>query len=131
GDAAHFLFDAGQVVRSETAGDIHVVIEAVLDGGTDAQAGAGEEPLDGGGHDVGGAVAHRVELRMFGHWPGLLIAGAQKNLSSWDERSLRGSTQVPQQQRAGALDSANNRAAREPATSYFAGSARRGFWSVP
>jgi hypothetical protein len=38
----------------------------VLDGGTDAEAGVGEELLDGLGHEVGARVAHAGQLVVAG-----------------------------------------------------------------
>ena len=57
GDAAHFRFDGGQVVRGEGPLESEVVIEAVFDGRADGHLGGGKEFFDRLGHDVGGGVA--------------------------------------------------------------------------
>jgi hypothetical protein len=56
--SSHHLLDLAQVVVGEAAaGLVEVVIEAVVDRGTDGDLGAGEEALHRVGHDVRGRVA--------------------------------------------------------------------------
>ena len=57
----HPRFDLLQILGRQRAGQLEVVVEAVLDGRADAQLRAGEQVHDGLGHDVRGRVAHRVE----------------------------------------------------------------------
>ena len=57
-DGAHLGLDPLQVVVAEVgaAGQLEVVVEAVLDDRADGVLGARPEPADGLGHDVGGGV---------------------------------------------------------------------------
>ena len=59
---AHPRFDRGEVVRRQVLRQLEVVVEAVRDGRPDAELRAREQVEDRLGHDVGGRVAHRVEL---------------------------------------------------------------------
>ena len=52
---------AARSVGRERPRQLEVVVEAVLDGGPDAEAGAREQVQDRLGHDVRRAVAHRVD----------------------------------------------------------------------
>ena len=59
---AHLRLDLLEVRGRQRAGQVEVVVEAVLDGRTDAELGVGEELEDGRGHHVRRAVAHRGEV---------------------------------------------------------------------
>ena len=58
----HFLFDFGEVVFADgnSRGGHHVVVEAVFDGGSDAELGARPEFLHGFGHEVGRSMPEGV-----------------------------------------------------------------------
>ena len=56
GDAAHLLLDLAQLLLGERLGQVEVVVEAVLDRGTEPELDARVELLDGRGHQV----RHRV-----------------------------------------------------------------------
>jgi hypothetical protein len=58
---AHAGLDPFEVLRRERAGHLEVVVEAVLDRGAEADAGAGKELADRGGEDVGGRMAQDRE----------------------------------------------------------------------
>ena len=60
-DLAHARFDLGQVVERERFGAREIVIEAVLDIGTDGHLGVGKQFLHRLGQDVGGVVADGVQ----------------------------------------------------------------------
>ena len=60
-DLLHALFDLGQIVQTEGRVAGEVVVEAVLDGRTDRDLGAGEQLLHRLGHDVAGVVADGVQ----------------------------------------------------------------------
>ena len=60
----HLRLDRGEILGREGPRQVEVVVEAVLDGRADAQAGIGEEREDGLGHHVRGGVAHRVDRGM-------------------------------------------------------------------
>ncbi len=60
-DLAHPLFDGLEVFRRERATDVEVVVEAVLDGGADAELGHREQVLDRLGHHVGRRVTQDVQ----------------------------------------------------------------------
>ena len=60
-DLVHALFEAREVVGRKRLAAIEVVIEAVLDRGTDGGLGIGKDVLNGVGQDVGGGVAEGVE----------------------------------------------------------------------
>ena len=63
GDAlAHPRLDGREVVGRQRPRQLEVVVEAVVDDRTDAELRAREQVQHGLGHDVGGGVAHRVEL---------------------------------------------------------------------
>ena len=55
--SAIFLLDGGEVIVGEGAGELEVVVEAVLGGGADGELDLGEDGLDGLGHDVRGRVS--------------------------------------------------------------------------
>ncbi len=59
---AHPRLDGLEIVGRERPGKVEVVVEAVIDGGTDAQLGAGEQVEDRLRHDVRRRVPHRVEV---------------------------------------------------------------------
>ena len=61
-DLAHLGLDRGEVVVAErlAAGQLEVVVEAVLDRRADRELGAGEQLRDGLGHDVRRRVAQHV-----------------------------------------------------------------------
>ncbi len=67
-DLAHAPFDDGQVVVADRLGELDVVVEAILDGGADAEAGGGPQLADGGGEQVGARVAHRVQIGRCNQW---------------------------------------------------------------
>ena len=52
----HLLLDHGEVVVGEGAGELEVVVEAVLGWGPDGELGLGEDGAHGLGHDMGGGV---------------------------------------------------------------------------
>ena len=58
----HPLLDLREVGRGQRAVELEVVVEAVGDRRPDPELGPREELEDGLGHDVGGRVAHRVEI---------------------------------------------------------------------
>ena len=60
-DLLHLGLDLGQVVCSEAAFAVHVVVESVADRGTDGQFGLGPEPFDGLREDVRGGVPQHGE----------------------------------------------------------------------
>ena len=60
----HLGLDRGEVLLGEGTRHVEVVVEAVLDGGTDRDLGLGEEAFYGRGHDVRGAVVQRLERRV-------------------------------------------------------------------
>ena len=60
-DLAHFLFDAWEIFLANRRLDVDVVIEAVLDGRTEGELGAGKEPHHRAGHDVSTAVAQHLK----------------------------------------------------------------------
>ena len=60
-DLVHALFDARQILGREGLVTREIVIEAVLDGGTDGHLGAGVELLDGLGQDMGGIVPDQLQ----------------------------------------------------------------------
>src|SRR6266446_4812526 len=62
-DLAHDRFDLHEVVRRERLGLREVVVEPVLDRGTDRHLHAGEQARHRLGHDVRGGVAQRRERR--------------------------------------------------------------------
>ena len=65
GDALpHALLDGGQIVRRQRARQLHVVVEAVLDGRTDGELRAWEQLLHRLRHHVRGAVPHALERRV-------------------------------------------------------------------
>ena len=74
-DGAHFLLDGFEVFRSEGTGSIEVVIETLVDGGTDGHLHAGEELLHGSGHDMRSGMAQ--ELQAFG-----IVSGDGSGLDS-------------------------------------------------
>ena len=55
-DLAHLGLDLLQDLRGEGEGGVHVVVEAVVDGGADGQLYIGIEMLDRLGEDVGTGV---------------------------------------------------------------------------
>ncbi len=59
---AHPLLDRRQVVGREGAGQVEVVVEAILDRRADAELGFGEEFEHRLGHDVRRRVAHPFEI---------------------------------------------------------------------
>ena len=62
GDAGrHPRLDRREVFGRQRAGQVEVVVEAVVDGRADAQLRAREELEHGLGHDVRGGVAHGVD----------------------------------------------------------------------
>ncbi len=70
-DGPHLRLDPLQVVVAEVgaAGQLEVVVEAVLDDRADGVLGAGPEPAHGLGHDVGGGVPEDLAagLGVLGH----------------------------------------------------------------
>src|SRR5947208_9442587 len=62
-DLAHDLLDLGEVLRREWRRAVEVVVEAVLDGGTDGDFHLGKQSLHGLGHDVRGGVTEGRERR--------------------------------------------------------------------
>jgi hypothetical protein len=60
-DLAHACLDALQILGRERVLAGEVVVEAVLDGGTDGDLGVRIQLLHGLGHDVGGVVAQKLE----------------------------------------------------------------------
>jgi hypothetical protein len=54
----HLRLDLLEVGRRERAGQVEVVVEAVLDGRTDAELRRGEQFQNGRGHHVGGRMPH-------------------------------------------------------------------------
>ena len=69
-DGAHFLFDGFQIFGGEGTGSVEVVVEALVDGGTDGHLHAGEELLHGGGHDMRGGMTQELETFGFVHGDG-------------------------------------------------------------
>ena len=59
GDLGHPGLEALEILGRERAVDLEVVVEAVLDGGTEADAGAGKELAHRRGQDVGRGVAQQ------------------------------------------------------------------------
>ena len=59
---AHLRLDLLEVGGRERSWQVEVVVEAVLDGGTDAELRVGEELEHGRGHHVRRAVPHRGEV---------------------------------------------------------------------
>jgi hypothetical protein len=59
----HLVLDAREVLRCEWLRPGEVVVEAVLDGGTDGDLHTGEQPLDRLGHHVRGGVSQSRERR--------------------------------------------------------------------
>ena len=57
----HLSLDGLEVGRGQWSRQVEVVVEAVADGGTDAQLGVGEQLKHGRRHDVRGRMPHRVE----------------------------------------------------------------------
>src|ERR1019366_9913341 len=55
-DLPHLLLDLFEVVGGEGGGAVEIVVEAVVDGGADAELGFGIEFEHGGGEEVGGGV---------------------------------------------------------------------------
>ncbi len=60
-DADHFLFDAGQVLFGELPGDLHVVVETVLDGRANSQLRAGKQAAHRLSHEMRGGMAQDVK----------------------------------------------------------------------
>ena len=60
-DLAHAALDGGDVLGRERPLDVEVVVEAVLDGGSDGELRHREEVLDRLGHHVGGGVPQHAE----------------------------------------------------------------------
>src|SRR5699024_2998202 len=59
-DLAHARLDSVQIFGMERLGNIEIVIETVGDRWTDPQCRAGEEFLDGLGHDMSGGVPQNI-----------------------------------------------------------------------
>ena len=80
-DRPHAGLDAPEVLLGERgpAGEIEVVVEAVLDGRPDGVLGPREEVADGLGQDVGGGVAEDVA-------PGVGIGGDDRHLATVGQR---------------------------------------------
>jgi hypothetical protein len=55
-DLAHPLLDPREIIGVEGSGGLEVVIEAVLDGWSDAEQGPGKKILNRLGHHMGGRV---------------------------------------------------------------------------
>ncbi len=60
----HLLLDLREILGGDAMREVHVVIEAVLDGRAGGELGFGPEAEDSGGHDVGAGVADALQ---FGH----------------------------------------------------------------
>ena len=82
-DGPHLGLDALQVVVAEVgpAGQLEVVVEAVLDHRPDGVLGAGPQPADGLGHDVGGGVPQHLAA-------GLGVGGDDGHLRPVGQRRL-------------------------------------------
>ena len=66
-DLLHLGFDGGEVLFGDfRVGEVDVVVEPVIGGGTVAEVGFGIQALDRLRHDVGGGVAQNVELFVLG-----------------------------------------------------------------
>ncbi len=66
-DLLHLGFDGGEVLFGDfRVGEVDVVVEPVIGGGTVAEVGFGIQALDRLRHDVGGGVAQDVELFVLG-----------------------------------------------------------------
>ena len=60
-DSPHFLLDARQILFADGRRRVDVVVETVLQGRSEGELSAREQPHDGPGHDVSGAVAQHFE----------------------------------------------------------------------
>src|SRR5262249_41592011 len=56
-DFAHLVLDARKVVLADGSGRVNVVIETILQRGTEGKLCAREQAQDGAGHDVSSTVA--------------------------------------------------------------------------
>ena len=95
-DLAHLGLDALEVVVAERlgVGQLEVVVEAVLDGGTDRELRAGEQPRHRLGHDVRGRVPKHVAplgrgRRDDGDGRTVVQGDTQVGLGAVDDRSDR------------------------------------------
>ncbi len=61
-EVLHLLLYGLEVLGHEVVLQVEVVVEAVVDGGADAELDAREELLYGGGHDVGQRMADTVQV---------------------------------------------------------------------
>ena len=60
-DLAHGAFDRREILVGDGAGEFHVVIESVIDRGTDSELGAGEKNGDRFGHDMRQGVPYGLQ----------------------------------------------------------------------